>query len=159
MTKQHVLPIQYRFSDKKIDCFFDADFAIIKEKLQKGKTIFITDENLFAAHPQKFDGWQTIVVRAGEQFKNQHTVDSIINQLINLQADRQSFLVGVGGGVVTDITGFVASIYMRGLKFAFVPTSILAMVDASVGGKNGVDVGVYKNLVGAVSYTHLTLPT
>ncbi len=146
MTKQQVLPIQYCFSDKKIDCFFDADFAIIKEKLQKEKTVLITDENLFAAHPQKFDGWQTIVLKAGEQFKNQQTVDSIINQLIKLQADRQTFLVGVGGGVVTDITGFVASIYMRGLKFAFVPTSILAMVDASVGGKNGIDVGVYKNL-------------
>ena len=55
---------------------------------------------------------------------------TVIAQLINLQADRQTFIVGVGGGVVTDIAGFVASVYMRGVKFGFVPTSILAMVDA-----------------------------
>jgi 3-dehydroquinate synthase len=157
MTKQQILPIQFHFSDKKIDCFFDTNFAIIKEKLQKERTVFITDENLYAAHPQKFDGWQTIVLKPGEQFKNQQAVDSIINKLINLQADRQTFIVGVGGGVVTDITGFVASVYMRGLKFAFVPTSILAMVDASVGGKNGIDVGVYKNLVGIIRHPEFLL--
>ncbi|MEO7120376.1 MAG: 3-dehydroquinate synthase [Ginsengibacter sp.] len=157
MTKEQVLPLQYCFSDKKIDCFFDASFAIIKEKLQKEKTVFLTDENLYAAHPQKFEGWQTIVLKSGEQFKNQQAVDSIINQLINMQADRQTFIVGVGGGVVTDITGFVASVYMRGLKFAFVPTSILAMVDASVGGKNGIDVGVYKNLVGIIRHPEFLL--
>ena len=66
-------------------------------------------------------------------------------------------LVGVGGGVVTDIAGFVASIYMRGVKFAFVPTSILAMVDASIGGKNGIDVGVYKNLVGVINHPEFLL--
>jgi 3-dehydroquinate synthase len=59
-------------------------------------------------------------------------------------------LIGVGGGVVTDITGFVGSVYMRGICFGFVPTSVLAMVDASIGGKNGIDVGMYKNLVGII---------
>ena len=106
---------------------------------------------------EKFSGWQSIVIKAGEQFKNQETVDSIIEQLIDLHADRQTFIVGIGGGVVTDIAGFVASIYMRGVKFAFVPTSILAMVDASVGGKNGIDVGVYKNLVGVINHPEFLL--
>ena len=152
MTNTEILPQQYKFSGKKIDCFFDADFSLLNEKLQKNATIFITDENIYAAHPEKFSGWQTIVIKAGEQFKNQQTVDSVINQLINLQADRQTFIVGIGGGVVTDITGFVASVYMRGVKFAFVPTSILAMVDACIGGKNGIDVGVYKNLVGVINH-------
>jgi 3-dehydroquinate synthetase len=59
-------------------------------------------------------------------------------------------LDGVGGGVITDITGYVAGIYMRGIRFGFVPTSLLAMVDASIGGKNGIDVGVYKNMVGLI---------
>lgn len=80
----------------------------------------------------------------------QATVDSIIEQLIGLGADRKTVLVGVGGGVVTDLTGYVAAIYMRGLSFGFVPTSILAMVDASIGGKNGIDVDVYKNMVGTI---------
>ncbi len=157
MTNTEILPQQYKFSGKKIDCFFDADFSLLNEKLQKNATIFITDENIYAAHPEKFSGWQTIVIKAGEQFKNQQTVDSVINQLINLQADRQTFIVGIGGGVVTDITGFVASVYMRGVKFAFVPTSILAMVDACIGGKNGIDVGVYKNLVGVINHPEFLL--
>ncbi len=157
MISKEILPQQYKFSGKKIDVFFDADFSLIEAKLQKDKTIFITDENIYAAHPEKFSGWQSIVIKAGEQFKNQQTVDSIIKQLIDLHADRQTFIVGIGGGVVTDIAGFVASIYMRGVKFAFVPTSILAMVDASIGGKNGIDVGVYKNLVGVINHPEFLL--
>jgi 3-dehydroquinate synthase len=157
MISKEVLPQQYKFSGKKIDVFFDADFSLIDAKLQKDKTIFITDENVYAAHPEKFSGWQSIVIKAGEQFKNQQTVDLIIEQLIDLHADRQTFIVGVGGGVVTDLAGFVASIYMRGVKFAFVPTSILAMVDASIGGKNGIDVGVYKNLVGVINHPEFLL--
>lgn len=157
MISKEILPQLYKFSGKKIDVFFDADFSLIEAKLQKDKTIFITDENVYAAHEEKFSGWQSIVIKAGEQFKNQQTVDSIIQQLIDLHADRQTFIVGVGGGVVTDITGFAASIYMRGIKFAFVPTSILAMVDASIGGKNGIDVGVYKNLVGVINHPEFLL--
>jgi 3-dehydroquinate synthase len=152
MISKEVLPQQYKFSEKKVDVFFDTDFSLVESKLQKNKTIFITDENVYGAHKEKFSGWQSIVIKAGEQFKNQKTVDSIISQLIDLNADRQSFIVGIGGGAVTDIAGFVASIYMRGIKFAFVPTSILAMVDACIGGKNGIDVGVYKNLVGVINH-------
>jgi len=64
--------------------------------------------------------------------------------------DRKTFLIGIGGGVVTDIAGYVAAVYMRGIPCGFLPTSILAMVDASIGGKNGIDVGIYKNLVGTI---------
>ncbi|MEO8412212.1 MAG: 3-dehydroquinate synthase [Ginsengibacter sp.] len=157
MTNSEIGPRQYQFSGKKVECFFDTDFSFIEKKLPKEKLVFITDENIIATHPEKFSGRQTIVIKAGEQYKNQKAVDAIIDQLINLQADRQTFIVGIGGGVVTDITGFVASIYMRGLKFAFVPTSILAMVDASIGGKNGIDVGVYKNLVGVINHPEFLL--
>jgi 3-dehydroquinate synthase len=157
MIKKKVLLKRYKFSGKRVDCYFDADFTFINEKLQKDKTFFITDENIFKLHPETFSGWKTIVIKAGEKHKNQPTVDFIINQLIHLQADRKSFLVGIGGGVITDITGFVASIYMRGIKFAFVPTSILAMVDAGIGGKNGIDVGVYKNLVGVINHPEFLL--
>ena len=157
MIKKKVLPKQYKFSGKRVDCYFDVDFSFINEKLQKEKTVFITDENILRLHAEKFSGWKTIIIKAGEEYKNQQTVDSIINQLIHLQADRKCFLVGIGGGVITDITGFVASIFMRGIKFAFVPTSILAMVDAGIGGKNGIDVGVYKNLVGVINHPEFLL--
>jgi len=157
MISNEVLPVQYQFAGKIIGCFFDADFSLVKNMLQKDATVFITDENIYAAHSEKFSGWKTIVIKAGEPFKNQQTVDFVISQLIDLHADRQTFIVGVGGGVVTDVAGFVASVYMRGLKFAFVPTSILAMVDASIGGKNGVDVGVYKNIVGVINHPEFLL--
>ena len=74
-----------------------------------------------------------------------------------MKADRSTILVGVGGGMVTDMTGYVAAVYMRGLKFGFVPTSILALCDASIGGKNGIDVGVYKNMVGTIRQPSLIL--
>jgi 3-dehydroquinate synthase len=148
---------EYSFSSRQVRAYFDADFLSIQDLTDKVNTVLITDENIFAKQSEKFNGWKTIVIKAGEQFKNQQAVDQIINQLIEMNADRQTFIVGVGGGVVTDIAGYAASIYMRGIRFAFVPTSILAMVDASIGGKNGVDVGVYKNLVGTINHPEFLL--
>lgn len=118
--------------------------------LKKENTFFVTDENVFNLHQKKFNK-NTIVINAGEAFKTQATVDKIIQQLINLKANRQSTLVGVGGGVVTDITGYIASTFMRGIDAGFVPTTLLALVDASIGGKNGIDVGIYKNMVGTIT--------
>ena len=139
---------EHTFSEKKVTYYFGADFSYLEQLVDKVNTILITDENVFRLHEEKFNSWKVIVIKAGEAHKQQATVDTIIEQLIELEADRKTFLVGIGGGVVTDIAGYAASVYMRGLRFGFVPTTILAMVDAAIGGKNGVDVGVYKNLVG-----------
>ncbi len=125
--------------------------------LDKKNTIVITDENVFAHHSKKLKDYSTIVLKSGEEFKVQATVDSIIEQLFHYGANRATTLVGVGGGVVTDITGYVASIYMRGINFGFVPTTLLALVDASIGGKNGIDVGVYKNMIGTISQPQFIL--
>lgn len=142
--------IVHTFSDKSVTYYFDGDAVLLEKIVCKKSTILITDENVYAAQPAIFAGWQTIIIKAGEAHKQQATVDFIINQLIQKQADRNTFIVAVGGGVVTDITGYAASIFMRGLKFGFVPTTVLSMVDAAIGGKNGVDVGLYKNLVGLI---------
>ena len=149
--------IQYKFSNKIVDCFFDADFEILQTIVQKQNTILIADENVYNAHQHRLSGWKLIIIKPGEEYKNQQTVNEIIFRLIELQADRQTFIIGIGGGVVTDITGFVASVYMRGLRFGFVPTTILGMVDACIGGKNGIDVGVYKNLVGVINHPEFLL--
>ncbi|MDF2190048.1 3-dehydroquinate synthase [Paraflavitalea sp. CAU 1676] len=140
----------YQFTAKKVDYYFDADFTYLAKLIDKDHTILVTDENIFRAQPKKFKGWKTIVLKAGEEHKVQATANSVIEQLIGMGADRKTVLVGVGGGVITDLTGYVAAVYMRGLKVGFVPTTVLAMVDASIGGKNGVDVGIYKNLVGTI---------
>jgi 3-dehydroquinate synthase len=142
--------ITYQFSTSSTDFYFDSSFEQLNRLVGKESGVIITDEHVFSKHRSKFKGWNTIVLKPGEQFKVQTTVDNMIDQLLEFQADRKTVLIGVGGGVVTDITGYVAAIYMRGLRFGFVPTSILAMVDAAIGGKNGIDVGLYKNMVGTV---------
>ena len=157
MIKTETESKKYIFSTKTIDCYFNASFSRVKEMQDKTQTIFITDENIFSLHKEKFEGWRTIVIPAGEKNKNQRAADQVIDKMIEAGADRNTFVVGVGGGVVTDISGYVASIYMRGVRFAFVPTTILAMVDACIGGKNGVDVGIYKNLVGTINQPEFLL--
>lgn len=142
--------ISYKFSSSATDFYFAYGISYLKKIADPKAAVLITDEHVFAAHSKRFKGWNTIVIKAGEQFKIQQTVDSVISQLIEMEADRKTTLVGIGGGVVTDITGYIASVYMRGLRFGFIPTSVLAMVDASIGGKNGIDVGLYKNMVGVI---------
>lgn len=129
---------------------FDGSINELDEIVEKSSTFIITDDHLYHHYQKKLKGWNVLLIKAGEQYKNQNTVNEIIGQLIEKGADRKSIIVGFGGGVVTDIAGYVASIYMRGVDFGFIPTSILAMVDASIGGKNGVDVGIYKNMVGII---------
>lgn len=94
---------------------------------------------------------------AGESFKNIETCVQIWNVLTELGGDRKSLIINVGGGVVTDLGGFVASTFKRGIDFIHVPTTLLAMVDASVGGKNGVDLGNLKNQVGVINVPQMVL--
>lgn len=142
--------INYKFSGSSTDFYFAYGISHLKKITDPNATVLITDENIYKAHMKKFKGWNTIVLKPGEEFKVQATADALIEKLIDMEADRKTTLVGVGGGVITDITGYVASVYMRGLRFGFIPTTILALVDASIGGKNGLDVGVYKNMVGVI---------
>lgn len=138
------------FSSKQTTFYFDAQFAYLDKLVSKEHAVIITDEHVFNAHRKKLIGWNTIVLKPGEQYKVQQTVDMVIDQLLQLGADRKTILIGFGGGVITDITGYIAGIYMRGIDFGFIPSTVLAMVDAAVGGKNGIDIGVYKNMVGLI---------
>ncbi len=115
------------------------------------RTIVVTDQNVKRHWKHLLDGLDTIVIGCGEKYKNLVTVEFIYDQLINRQVDRSALLVGVGGGIVCDITGFAASTYMRGISFGLVPTSLLAQVDASVGGKTGVNHRGFKNMIGVFS--------
>jgi 3-dehydroquinate synthetase len=109
--------LSVRFSAKSTIFYFDAAFSGLSRIVDRNNAVLITDEHIFQAHPSRFRGWNCIVLKPGEQYKVQATVDSIIEQLITLEADRRTTLVGVGGGVVTDITGYAASVYMRGIPF------------------------------------------
>lgn len=142
--------ITYKFSSSKTDFYLDSSLAQLPSLVDKANAVLITDEKVFFHHASKLKGWNVVVLKSGEEHKTQETVDAIIDNLIEIEADRKTTLVGIGGGVITDITGFAASIYMRGLNFGFVPSTLLGMVDAAIGGKNGIDVGVYKNMVGTI---------
>ncbi|WP_374437384.1 3-dehydroquinate synthase [Inhella sp.] len=96
----------------------------------------------------RFKRVDRLLVRDGEQAKDWQTLQYLLSELAARGADRQTVLFALGGGVVGDITGFVAAIYMRGVRFVQVPTTLLAQVDSSVGGKNGINLPQGKNLVG-----------
>lgn len=95
--------------------------------------------------------FEIIEIESGEDQKTVETAYEIWNILAEFNADRQALLLNVGGGMITDLGGFVAATYKRGIDFVNIPTSLLAMVDASVGGKNGVNLGYLKNMVGTFS--------
>lgn len=116
--------------------------------LPAGRSIIITDENVSRLYGHRFPDLPVITIGTGESVKTLATVEKILNALIKYDCDRSSFIVGIGGGIVTDITGFAASVFLRGVKFGFVSTTLLSQVDASVGGKNGVNLQSYKNMVG-----------
>ena len=100
---------------------------------------------------------EIIEFEAGEHNKNIETCVQIWNVLTELGADRKTLIINLGGGVVTDLGGFVASTFKRGIDFIHIPTTLLAMVDASVGGKNGVDLGNLKNQIGVINVPKMVL--
>ncbi len=110
--------------------------------------IVLTDDKVNSIYGGSFIGFPTVVIGQSEKVKTLETIDAIIEQLITFKAGRGSFLLAVGGGIVCDVGGFVASIYQRGIRFGFISTTLLSQVDASVGGKNGVNHRGFKNMIG-----------
>ena len=135
----------------------------LREK--KYSTIFIIVDSNTNEHclPQFLSNLETeltieiIEFEAGESFKHIETCVSIWNVLTELGADRKSIVLNLGGGVVSDLGGFVASTFKRGIDFIHIPTTLLSMVDASVGGKNGVDLGNLKNQIGVINVPIMVL--
>ncbi|MCL2792023.1 MAG: 3-dehydroquinate synthase [Spirochaetaceae bacterium] len=131
---------------------------LINEKLENlhkycniDKTVIITDNNIAHLYGNSFSNFKTITIEGSEESKNIETVAKIYEKLLGFSCDRHSFIVGIGGGVVTDITGFVASTFLRGVRYGFVSTTLLAQVDAGIGGKNGVNFMGIKNIIGTFS--------
>ncbi len=116
--------------------------------LPKEQVIIITDSNVNSLYNKEFNKYPIIEIGTGEEIKTLETIQFIYEKLIELEADRTTFILGIGGGIVCDITGFVASTYMRGVRFGFVASTLLAQVDASLGGKNGVNLNKFKNMIG-----------
>lgn len=116
-----------------------------------GKPVFVIIDNNLQHLAENFKQFPLFFLESSEKQKTLDSVVEIAQWLLEQGADRNALVLGVGGGITTDITGFAASIYKRGVKFAFVPTTLLAQVDASIGGKNGVNFLSYKNILGTIN--------
>jgi 3-dehydroquinate synthase len=124
---------------------------LLAERGLNGAMLVVTDENVARATAVNGVSKATpsVVIPAGEQHKTLDTVRRLYDAFLQHDLDRQSFVIAIGGGVIGDLAGFAAATFMRGLRWVNVPTTLLAMVDASLGGKTGVDLPQGKNLVGA----------
>ena len=127
------------------------DFIGIFNNIPQDNSYIITDENVYKYHSDLIDKiphTKIIKLIPGEITKNPNTILNIITSMIKSNIGKDGIIINIGGGVVTDIGGFVASIYKRGINFINVPTTVLGMVDAAIGGKNGTDFIQYKNIIG-----------
>ena len=142
-----------------------AEAAIIHHiQLKKYSKVFVlVDENTKKYCLPKFLEFaadvvdETLEISSGEENKTIQTCTEVWRELSNLGADRQSLLINLGGGVLTDLGGFVASTFKRGMDFINIPTTLLSMVDASIGGKTGVDFGSLKNQIGVINQPQMVL--
>ena len=134
----------------------DKEFSALKKyilSLNPSRTFVIVDENtkehcLPLFHESVNVAYETLEIKSGEVNKNLTTATLLWNQLIEKGCDRSSLVINLGGGVIGDMGGFVASTYMRGIRFIQMPTTLLSQVDASIGGKLGIDHQGYKNMIG-----------
>ena len=144
------------------DIIIESDFSKLSEEISKLDTInkkicIISDSIVSSIYLEEISKMLepickkvvTFTFQAGEEQKNLSTINDIYRFLIEQQFDRKDMLVALGGGVVGDMIGFAAATYLRGIDFIQIPTSLLAQVDSSIGGKTGVDFEQYKNMVGA----------
>ena len=136
---------------------------LITEKKYSSIFILVDNNTIELCYPKFIQNLATdtkievIQIEAGEVFKNIDTCVGVWNVMTELGADRKSLLITLGGGVITDLGGFVASAFKRGIDFVNIPTTLLSMVDASVGGKTGVDLGVLKNQIGLFSNPEMVI--
>lgn len=143
--------------DETCEIFLNRPLREISGLVNGRQAVIITDENVQSLHGARFPDWPVIVTRSGEDHKTIDALNAIYARLIELEVDRSFFIIGIGGGIVCDMAGFAASTYMRGLPFGFVPTTLLAQADASIGGKNGVNFSGYKNMVGLFNQPRFVL--
>jgi len=123
----------------------------VDEMLPGSGAVIITDENVFEIYGNKFPRLPVLKIKPGEESKRLEVIERLAGQLLETGTDRTGFLLAIGGGVVCDVAGFLASVYMRGIRFGYVSSSLLSQVDASTGGKNAVNLGETKNVIGTFS--------
>ena len=127
------------------------DISQLQTHIPKNSGIYAIIDNKVKEYFSSMKNWNFIAINAKESNKTLETAGRICSRLIALKADRDCFIIGAGGGVTTDLAGFVASTYKRGVRFGLVPTTLLAASDAAIGGKNGVNHSGLKNMIGTIT--------
>lgn len=122
----------------------------VNRLLPERGVVIITDENVQGLYSDRFPKVPVFTVPPGEESKKLSVIEHLAGKLLEAGIDRTGFILAVGGGVVCDLAGFLASIYMRGVRCGYVSSSLLSQVDASTGGKNGVNLGGTKNILGII---------
>lgn len=140
----------------------DENFSQLNQFMSEksfSKVFILVDENtheyclpLLLGNLETDLAFEILEIEAGEEMKNIQTANQLWEILTEMQADRKALVINLGGGVITDMGGFVASTYKRGIQFINIPTTLLSMCDASIGGKTGIDLMHYKNMVGTFSF-------
>lgn len=145
------------FPSGTVQYYTAGSFASLHEIADTDDCIVLTDNHIATIYHSLLAPYRTIVIQAGEDHKTAETISYITDELLKHEAHRRTTLIALGGGMITDIGGYAASTYMRGLHYGFVPTTILGMVDAAIGGKNGINHKLQKNLLGTISQPQFIL--
>ena len=155
------------YSDGQIQSYVlvENDVTALEKCLEPYPHVFVVmDSNVAMKCPAAYEmsqmlnrkGIPGMLIEASEESKSMETVMEICGWLLENGADRDALVLGVGGGITTDMVGFAASLYKRGVRCAYVPTTLLAQVDAAIGGKTGVNFGGYKNMLGTICQPEFT---
>ena len=122
----------------KSEIYVGLSWESVHDLLPDSGVAIITDNNVLRLYGNKFPNFPVFSVASGEESKTISVIENLAGKMLDAGIDREGFLLAIGGGVVGDVTGFLASIYMRGIKFGSISSTLLSQVDASVGGKNGL---------------------
>jgi len=165
-----VISVEVRAGPRRYDVLIESGLLasageFVKKRLHGPRCALISDSNIASLFGERIKqsllsaGFQPtpVTIPAGEQSKTLAQADAICDQMIAAGLDRQSFVIGLGGGVIGDISGFVAAIFLRGIRHVQIPTTLLAMVDSSIGGKTAVNTRNGKNLIGAFHHPALVI--
>lgn len=148
MTAKHI-EIQVKTDPKPCRIIFGSSPQELPSQ-HSDRTVLICDPEVLLRHSHRLPPrFRLITLKKGEAHKTLSTVRRLYLDFLRHGVDRSFLIIGVGGGITCDITGFAAATFMRGIPFAFIPTTLLAQVDAALGGKNGVNLKGYKNMVGS----------
>lgn len=132
------------------DIYVDSPWETVHKLLPLSGTAIITDNNVMRLYGDMFPPFPVFSVVPGEESKQISVVETLAGKLLDAGIDRSGMILSIGGGVVSDLAGFLAAVYMRGIRFGSISTTLLSQVDASVGGKNGVNLGDVKNMIGTI---------